>query len=172
LPNGNVLINEGTKGHLFEINQTGNIVWDYINPVGDFEIAAQFSIPFRNTIFRAYKYAPDYPAFTGKNLEPMEELEGFTDVSVCDDLTSLNLDGIQPNWNIYMDHSAERLVVDVKGNPRALVEIYNCLGIKLISEIIDGGGVQYITVAALTRGIYFARVSDESGAVLIHGFIK
>ena len=29
LPNGNTLITESRKGHIFEITKTGEIVWDY-----------------------------------------------------------------------------------------------------------------------------------------------
>ena len=32
LPNGNTLICEGNKAHLFEVTQAGEIVWDFINP--------------------------------------------------------------------------------------------------------------------------------------------
>lgn len=32
LPNGNVLITESTRGHVFEVTQTGEIVWEFWNP--------------------------------------------------------------------------------------------------------------------------------------------
>jgi len=32
LPNGNILITESNKGHAFEINKKGKIVWDFYNP--------------------------------------------------------------------------------------------------------------------------------------------
>ena len=32
LPNGNVLITESTKGHVFEVTRDGEIVWDFWNP--------------------------------------------------------------------------------------------------------------------------------------------
>jgi len=35
LPNGNLLIVESTKGRAFEIDTEGNIVWEYVNLVGD-----------------------------------------------------------------------------------------------------------------------------------------
>jgi len=33
LPNGNILITETNKGHIFEITRRGDIVWDYWNPI-------------------------------------------------------------------------------------------------------------------------------------------
>ncbi len=35
LPNGNLLITEARKGRAFEINQQGDVVWQYKNYVGD-----------------------------------------------------------------------------------------------------------------------------------------
>jgi outer membrane protein assembly factor BamB len=32
LPNGNVLITESTKGHVFEVTRDGELVWDFWNP--------------------------------------------------------------------------------------------------------------------------------------------
>jgi hypothetical protein len=35
LPNGNILISEGKAGRVFEINQQGDIVWDFVSPYDD-----------------------------------------------------------------------------------------------------------------------------------------
>jgi outer membrane protein assembly factor BamB len=32
LPNGNILITESTKGHVFEVTRDGTIVWEFYNP--------------------------------------------------------------------------------------------------------------------------------------------
>jgi hypothetical protein len=34
LLNGNTLVCSGAQGHLFEVTQDGNVVWEYVNPVG------------------------------------------------------------------------------------------------------------------------------------------
>ncbi|TDJ47171.1 MAG: hypothetical protein E2O51_01510 [Gammaproteobacteria bacterium] len=34
LPNGNTLICSGAQGHLFEVTSAGEVVWEYVNPVG------------------------------------------------------------------------------------------------------------------------------------------
>ncbi len=33
-PEGTTLICEGASGHLFEVTDSGEIVWDYVNPIG------------------------------------------------------------------------------------------------------------------------------------------
>ena len=67
LPNGNTLICEGAHGRLFEVTRRGEIVWEYINP---------FFTPDRsgenpsNATFRVHRYPPDFPGFTGRDLDP------------------------------------------------------------------------------------------------------
>ncbi len=34
LPNGNTLVCSGAQGHLFEVTSEGDVVWEYVNPVG------------------------------------------------------------------------------------------------------------------------------------------
>ena len=75
-PNGNYLICEGAGGRLFEVTQQGAVVWEYINPEGNFGISPQGSNPQQNSVFRAYRYGPDYPGFEGHDLTPGEPLEG------------------------------------------------------------------------------------------------
>jgi hypothetical protein len=55
LPNGNTLICEGATGRIFEVTTSKEIVWEFINPD-------------RKAVFRAYRYAPNHPAFAGKGL--------------------------------------------------------------------------------------------------------
>ena len=35
LPNGNTLVCSGAHGHFFEVTSEGDVVWEYISPVGD-----------------------------------------------------------------------------------------------------------------------------------------
>ncbi len=75
-PNGNYLICEGAGGRLFEVTQEGAVVWEYVNPEGNFGISPQGSDPQQNSVFRAYRYGPDYPGFQGRDMTPGEPLEG------------------------------------------------------------------------------------------------
>ncbi len=85
LPNGNTLICEGKPGHFFEINAEGNIVWEYINPVGASEILSQGDIPesTSNIVFRAKKYVEDYAAFVGKDITPGLPIEKNPNLESC-----------------------------------------------------------------------------------------
>jgi len=84
LPNGNTLICEGLKGHIFEINPENNIVWKYINPeTTDGTILKQGDQPESNRLFRAKKYPKDYIAFIGKNMSPKNPIETNFNIGNC-----------------------------------------------------------------------------------------
>jgi len=62
LPNGDTLVTESAFGRIFEVDQTGQVRWEYVVPYfsgyRDKE-AASFFPAQTNAIFRAYRYAPD-----------------------------------------------------------------------------------------------------------------
>jgi hypothetical protein len=82
LPNGNTLICSGVIGTFFEITSSGEMVWEYVNPMVRGGILAQGELPGKdlrshlfNAVFKIHRYALDYPAFIGKDLTPMGVLE-------------------------------------------------------------------------------------------------
>jgi len=100
LPNGNTLICSGAGGTIFEVTPDKNVVWKYVNPVSQHPHAGipDSRPPGRtsensgtpsdghgkrsgekdeptNTVFRAYRYPPDYPGLIGKDLKPGKKLE-------------------------------------------------------------------------------------------------
>jgi len=65
LPNGNTLIADGPHGVVFEVTPTGEKVWEYVNPFFDqgaevVELNEQ-EVFKKRRLFRAERYAPDYP---------------------------------------------------------------------------------------------------------------
>jgi len=78
LPNGNTMIDAGAWGHFFEVTPEGEIVWEYINPVTLGSIVTILPDAFGNynSVFRAYRYGPDYPGLAGKDLTPKGTITG------------------------------------------------------------------------------------------------
>jgi len=71
LPNGNTLICSGASGTLFEVTPDKEEVWRYITPASFAHIPRQSNPSgLLANVFRAYRYSPDYAAFTGKDLTP------------------------------------------------------------------------------------------------------
>ena len=82
LPNGNTLICAGVIGHLFEVTPQGETVWQYVNPMVRDGILAQGEVPGKdarghlwNAVFKAHRYAPDYPGLVGRELKPVGVIE-------------------------------------------------------------------------------------------------
>jgi arylsulfotransferase ASST len=80
LPGGNTLICAGSDGTIFEVTPGGDVVWKYVNPEGarpsrgtpPGRAAAEWGT---NQIFRAYRYAPDYPGLAGRDLTPGKTIQ-------------------------------------------------------------------------------------------------
>jgi hypothetical protein len=69
-------------GHLFEVTPEGEMVWQYVNPAVRGGILAQGELPGKdvrghlfNAVFKAHRYAPDYPGLTGRDLTPRGVIE-------------------------------------------------------------------------------------------------
>jgi len=70
LPNGNTLICDGGKGHLFEVTAEGEVVWEFVNPLFFNYSTTSINMGHCNSVFRCYRYSPKHPAFQGKDLDP------------------------------------------------------------------------------------------------------
>jgi Arylsulfotransferase (ASST) len=77
LPNGNTLICDGPSGAIFEVSNQGTVVWVYLNPVTNQGPLVQGELTDFNTLFRAYRYATNYPGLAGRNLQPQGPIEPY-----------------------------------------------------------------------------------------------
>ncbi len=79
LPNGNTLICASTEGHIFEVTNDGELVWEYFNPVtrqGDILEAMPDEIPHTNPVWRAHRYTSGHPVLDGNDLTPKGTITG------------------------------------------------------------------------------------------------
>jgi len=67
LPNGNTLICATTTGYLMEVTTTGDVVWEYINPItaSGAKTALGDRLPMTNAVNRARRYSYSDSAFSG-----------------------------------------------------------------------------------------------------------
>ena len=90
LPNGNTLVCSGAHGHIFEVTPEGDVVWEYINPVGDrlendrgiYRTMTDRAGDEFNSIFKCRRYAPDFPGLNGKDLAPRGKITEYFSESV------------------------------------------------------------------------------------------
>ena len=81
MPNGNTLINEGTKGRIFEVTPEGQTVWEYVHP------ADPSGSRTKRLVYRAYKlpyewassfFAPDLTVSGSGDLDPVTSGDPLT----------------------------------------------------------------------------------------------
>src|SRR5262249_15490576 len=78
LPHGNTLICSGMSGTIFEVTPDKEIVWRYTCPIpaesspGGPGTFGGMGPPGGSAVFRAHRYAPDYPGLANKKLEPQK----------------------------------------------------------------------------------------------------
>ncbi len=90
LDNGNILVNAGSPGDIFEINADKEIVWKYIIPLfGDFP-ATQGDNVNNNSSFRAYKFSKDFEGFEGIDIILGSTIEEDDNPLICEDPNSLS----------------------------------------------------------------------------------
>lgn len=168
LPNGNTLICSGGRGIIFEINSNEEIVWKYVVPVnnetGDIAEQGQSTQGFLNQTFRAIKYAPDYPAFTGKDLTPGDPIELNPDLTPCNNLSTTEFTNIAVN--IWPNPVQQILHLDVQ-EPLRLITIYDILGKTILRTEFSNS----IDVSSLKEGIYFLKVTSDQYSTTVK-FIK
>jgi hypothetical protein len=66
LPNGNTLICESTRGRIFEVTPSGEMVWEFSNPFYE----RVEGLGLTNYVFRAHRFSRDFPGFKGRELDP------------------------------------------------------------------------------------------------------
>jgi hypothetical protein len=69
------LICQGANGRFFELDETGNLVWEYINPITSTGPLTQGSNPVQNGVFRVTSIPSSHPGLEGRMLEPGDPLE-------------------------------------------------------------------------------------------------
>ena len=113
LPNGNTLICDGAHGTLFEVTPAGKTVWKYINPstsqgpllqgepVPTEQLRSGKEVP-ANKVYRAYRYAPDYPGLQGLDLTPGDRIEALSVSDYLIRLTGGSSPVIRSDWDVYL----------------------------------------------------------------------
>jgi len=80
LANSNTLVCADTEGHIIEVTPSGEVVWEYINPVtseGKLKYRRD-TWPMQNSIFRAFRYLSSDPPLDGRILTPGSTITGRT----------------------------------------------------------------------------------------------
>ena len=159
LQNGNTLIDDGPLGTFTEVTSSGNIVWKYINPVDNTGPLWQGdSIPHDpthpeetlNSVFRVYRYAPDYSAFVGKDMTPGDFIELYPPQGVQNNVAPTQ--SIQAYPNPFINKIGLKYLTSKED-----FQLINKLG----QTIWSGKNIEHQDFSSLNPGLYFLRIKTN-----------
>lgn len=156
LPNGNILINAGSIGRIFEINPSKEIVWDYIIPLFGDVPATQGQTIASNANFRAYKFGADYSGFLNKDLTPGLQIE--LNPEPCQIPVGTTL--VEPSA-ASIDYNHSNHILTLTNIKEADISVFDQMGRKVFDRNVND--LSFIELPALNKGIYFVHASLESG---------
>mgnify|MGYP001207270361 CR=1 FL=1 len=146
LSNGNTLICEGAKGHIFEVTPEEEMVWSYISPITAFGPTVQGEELGNTSVFRAYRYGPDYQAFAGRDMTPGDiiELDSWdTGCSTVEVIAPSNFTypSVYPNpsnssFTVYTDHAGLASIYNIQG------QLVECIKINSEQQVQVGEKLQ------------------------------
>ena len=163
--NGNTLICSGQNGNLTEVDNLKNVVWNYFNPISSTGAIEQGNLPGAgsNSIFLAYKYEPDFPAFIGKNLQPGNPLELNFNLDNCSNASMEQIEKFnQSDIQIFPNPANENVYV-ISNKKIIAIQLFSQDGKQILSKKIDLTTAT-IDMTGITNGFYIIHVISEDGA--------
>lgn len=163
LSNGNILINNGPVGVVFEVDMANQKVWEYINPVTiNSGTLSQLDAPggISTRFFRAERYEADYVGFTGRDLTPGAEIELNPIPANC---MLLSLDDVEPNsLGFYPNPVQDILNIDYTEGEITLMSVYDISG----KTIYSSEAKPSIDFSPFESGIYFVHLETNKGKIV------
>lgn len=164
LPNGNVLISEGTAGRFREITRDGETVWDYRNPdCGDTLISQGDSLPpptatffEKNRVFRAARYPVDHPAFLNRFLSPSDPVEANPWPDDCQPVSRTEFT-LKAQPSLFPNPTQGRLSLLLPSQKTTSVFISNALGQVIFRGEVRQGAADF-NLQDQPRGMYWMHV--------------
>lgn len=173
LPNGNTLICSGADGRFFEINQSDDAVWEYVNPVTQFGPTPQGEAipPFGglngNIVFRCIRYAPNYLGLANKDLTPSEPIEpnplpNSADCSLYTGTKDLSFQNIK----VYPNPASSSIFIERNTSEVIDLQIIDLLGQIVYSEKLESAN-QNVDISRFENGIYFIKFGEQIEKLII-----
>ncbi len=163
LSNGNVLVCSGPTGTFLEVNNSGNTLWKYINPVNSNGIINQGTTPTQNTVFRSSFYPHNYIGFKNRVFTTGNTIENSNTVSSsCSLNLSLADNTLIKDIIVYPNPTKGVLHITISesNSSKNDIKLLNSLGQMVFEKSTDSNQFT-IATDTLPQGIYFISVFSE-----------
>lgn len=157
LPNGHLLICDGTHGTFIEIDENEEEVWKYVNPIvlGGF-VKEQGELPLdsrdgpTNPVFRATKYGKNFAAFENKDLTPGSFIELDRILSIAN---------LETTTQVYPNPAKDILKIQTLSFNNK-IQLIHISGQVVFNKEFYSSNLE-ISVNQLPRGIYQLMINQE-----------
>lgn len=168
LENGNVLILEGGSGRILEVTEDQEIVWEYLSPVQWGGPAQQGESVNWNSIFRAYKFEPDFSGFDGKDLTPQYLLEGESEYEIC--TSSIGEINKELDLKAAYNMATSKLEISNENKEDLEIQIYSVDG-KLAAKRTNSDQSIEIALENYQSGMYFLIIQNDKDQHMLKKFV-
>lgn len=162
LENGNVLCCAARQGRIFEIDDSGELVWEYLTPMRN-GVAVNQGTTLNlsdNFTFSARKYEMDYPAFQGKDLSP----KGFIELNPSDNCLLSSVNRLSDQILIYPNPANDFIIINSLADTNG--KMVDMMG-QTIKEVRITPGETRIDLLGISKGMYFLILEDSSSSIRI-----
>ncbi|MCB9187127.1 MAG: aryl-sulfate sulfotransferase [Flavobacteriales bacterium] len=159
--NDNTIICEGVNGRLFEVDESGNTVWEYVSPITNSGAVNQGTTPNQNSVFRCTRYAASYAGLSGRDLTPGNVLELNSNFS-CElyhTVTGIDRQEYMP-IQIIMNPSTNQITL-TEINVNTWLSIYDSVGRLMFQKNCSGPSVG-VSTSFWPTGIYHVTAITET----------
>lgn len=159
LENGNTLINAGSPGIVFEIDENKKKVWEYIIPLSGDTPYTQGQTANNNSTFRAYKFSPDFPGLAGLDLTAGSTIELGNSPINCE-LINADFESNNLNVELIIDAFSKTAIIINPNNKELRVDLFDVAGKNSLTQKINGFE-NTIEFSGFSNGIYFLKVAEN-----------
>jgi hypothetical protein len=158
LENNHVLMFSGRFGYGYELDATGNIVWEYRVPLKAGETVPQGTILSvnDNITFQMKRYTADFEGFNGKDLSPKGLLE---EITIEEIITDIGNDLISNSINIYPNPFEQEIHIESTETLKQL-EVYNLSGVMIYKKTNPLRSAMLDT-SQFKKGLYFIKINNK-----------
>ncbi|MEZ4984230.1 MAG: aryl-sulfate sulfotransferase [Saprospiraceae bacterium] len=170
---GHVLMCAARQGRSFELDEAGNLVWEYRTPLRyGFPVAQGQTISVsENFTFQMERYPEDFPAFTGRDLTSKGFIELFPNEDYCTLTDVADLSTNTP-FSLFPNPAKEVIYLQTPENQLPMdVSIYHTTG-QMMKRVSITQSNQPIDLSALPAGGYYLKGEEGGNKAVIFTIVK
>lgn len=164
LGEGHVVICVARQGRIFELDEEGELVWEYLTPLRfgqSFPQGADLNIG-DNFTFQAERYLANYGAFVGKDLSPQGYLELDPNEDFCSVVAIAEPTEEESSLLIFPNPSMGQFSVNVEAEAVGeILMVRDARGVVLSAHPLQASSIE-LNMSNYPAGMYLLQISGKS----------